>query len=66
MYQIIMQTGTDLTENTDKIDALLDSKNEMEAYYASYVKAYETIYQDFDIRSILTSKLFPDESDYYT
>lgn len=61
-----MQTGTDLTENQDKIDALMDSENKIEVYYAAYVKAYETIYQDFDIRSLLTSKYTPDESSYYT
>lgn len=57
MYQIIMQTGTDLTENADKINTLMDSENAMEAYYASYIKAYEDIYADFDIRSILDSKI---------
>lgn len=66
IYQIIMQTGTDLTDNTDKIDALLNSKDETEAYYAAYIKAHETIYQDFDIYSILSSKFSPDDSDYYT
>lgn len=65
IYQIIMQTGTDLTENTDKIEALLDSQDDMKAYYAAYIKAYETIYQDFDIHSLLTSKYTPDESGYY-
>ncbi len=70
MYKIIMQTGTDLTENADKINALLNSGNEAERYYAEYVKAYEGIYNDFDIRSILDSKIsisenFDTEGRYY-
>lgn len=70
MYQIIMQTGTDLTENADKINALMHSENAMETYYASYIKAYENIYADFDIRSILDSKIslidgFRTEGSYY-
>lgn len=70
MYKIIMQTGTDLTENADKIDALLSSEDEMESYYAEYVKAYEGIYRDFDIRSVLYSKIslsenFCTEGRYY-
>lgn len=70
MYKVIMQTGTDMTENADKIDSLLNSENEIESYYADYVKAYEGIYKDFDIRSVLYSKIsmsdnFVTEGKYY-
>lgn len=70
MYKVIMQTGTDLTDNADKISAMLNSENEIESYYADYVKAYEGIYRDFDIRSILYSKIslsenFGTEGRYY-
>lgn len=58
MYKVIMQTGTDLTGNADKIAAMLNSENEIENYYADYVKAYGDIYRDFDIHSILYAKIF--------
>lgn len=70
MYKIIIQTGIDLTENSDKINAMLNSENGTENYYADYVKTYESIYRDFDIRSILYSKIslsenFRTEGRYY-
>ena len=58
MYKVIMRTGTDLTDNADKISAMLNSENEIESYYADYVKAYGDIYRDFDIHSILYAKIF--------
>lgn len=58
MYKVIMQTGTDLTNNADKISTMLNSENEIESYYADYVEAYGDIYREFDIYSILYAKIF--------
>ena len=55
MYQIIMQTGTEL--NPEVIENMQNSQNETESYYAEYVRTYESIYDDLDIFSIRDDKI---------
>ena len=55
MYHVVMQSGTDL--NTEIITAMLDSTDETEAYYAEYVRTYDTIYNDLDLTQIRNEKI---------
>ncbi len=56
MKEIIDRTGVRLSENGGVIDGLMESENLLESMYASYVKAYESKYDDLDMQRVKESK----------